>query len=469
MRKPHLLLGVLVVALSGCAQSPSAKTSSGALTPAVAQTVSPSLSPALLRGSLKPELLGHGKIQHIIVIVQENRTVDNLFNGFPGADTAQTGRDSRGKLVTLQQIRLTAPYDLSHKHKAWVSDYDGGKMDRFNKERINCYVKKSKCPARGVAAYGYVPQSETVPYWNMAEQYSFADNMFESNQGPSFPAHQYIVSGTSTIHDGSNLRASENPVDPEDRRRQGGCNSINRTTVETVDQYGNEGYPVFPCFERKSIMDLLNAQNINWRYYQEFAGSGEWHAVDAIQQIWDSPSYADVVYPSSTVLKDIAAKKLAAVTFVTPSAAESDHSGKTNGTGPSWVASIVNAVGESGYWNHTAIIVTWDDWGGWYDHVAPKVYNSYELGFRVPMIVIGPYARAHYVSHTQHEFGSILKFVEQTFNLGSLNTTDVRADNLADCFTFNHRPRPFKHITAPFGPKYFLSRPVSTDDPDDDF
>jgi phospholipase C len=469
MRPLFLLLGVLIVTAAGCAQAPSEKTSSQGLTPAVVGTSSSPLEDSSSRGSLGAMFLGTGKIEHIVVIVQENRTVDNLFNGFPGADTVRSGRNSRGKSVALVPIPMTAPYDLSHKHRAWVSDYDRGNMDRFNKENINCYVKRSGCPDRGVAAYRYVPQSETMPYWQMAEQYAFADKMFETNQGPSFPAHQYIVSGTSTIHDGSNYRASENPVDPKDRRRQGGCNSQNHTTVETIDALGNEGYPVFPCFQRKSIMGLMNARSVSWRYYQEFSGAGEWHAVDAIEQIWDSPSYEDVVYPSSQVLTDIFNGRLADVTFVTPSAAASDHSGRTDGSGPSWVASIVNAIGQSAYWNHTAIIVTWDDWGGWYDHVPPKVYNSYELGFRVPMIVISPYVKRGYLSHSQHEFGSILKFIEKTFNLGSLGTTDVRSDNLSDIFNFHQRPLSFNRILAPLGPKYFLSRPASTQDPDDDF
>jgi phospholipase C len=129
----------------------------------------------------------------------------------------------------------------------------------------------------------------------------------------------------------------------------------------------------------------------------------------------------------------------------------------------------VNAIGKSKYWDHTAIFVTWDEWGGWYDHVKPPQYNSYELGFRVPLIVISPYAKSHYVSHREHEFGSILKFAERALGLGSLDTTDVRSDDLADCFNFSRGPRAFKKIPAPLPPRYFLSQPISNRDPDDDF
>jgi phospholipase C len=408
-----------------------------------------------------------GTIRHIVVIVQENRTVDNLFNGLPGANTVQSGKNTHGQTITLRPIAMTAPYDMSHRHSAWVYDYDHGRMDGFNTESEHCLVE-GECPPPNVASYGYVPRSETKPYWDLAQQYTFADNMFQTNQGPSFPAHQYLISGTSTISNLSHLKAAENPSDPRRVNHQGGCNSLPHATVTTIERNGVEGKPVFPCFDRVSIMNLMNQRDVGWRYYQEFGGSGQWHAVDAIKSIWEGPSYENVRWPSSRVLKDIASDSLAEVTFITPSAEESDHAGSNKGRGPSWVASIVNAIGEGSYWNNTAIIVTWDDWGGWYDHVPPRVYNSYELGFRVPMIVISRYAKRGYVSHTNYEFGSILKFIEQTFDLGTLGTTDVRANDLSDCFNFGAKPRAFKPIAAKYPGRYFEALPVSYESPDDD-
>ena len=410
---------------------------------------------------------GTGTIEHIVVVVQENRSVDNLFNGLPGANTVQSGKNMKGQTVMLQPVSLTAPYDISHRHKAWLDEYDHGRLDGFSSENLNCY-KKGRCPKRDVAAYAYVPQSEIQPYWNMAEQYTFADNMFQTNQGPSFPAHQYIISGTSTINNRSDLKAAENPTDPRRQGRVGGCNSLRSTRVVTIDRSGKEGRAVYPCFDRISIMNLMNQRDVSWHYYQEYGGSGLWHAVDAIETIREGPSYENVRWPSAQVLKDIASDRLAEVTFVTPSAAESDHAGKNNGTGPSWVASIVNAIGKSSYWKDTAIIVVWDDWGGWYDHVPPQIYNSYELGFRVPMIVVSPYAKNGYVSHTPYEFGSILKFIERTFDLASLGTTDVRANDLSDCFDFGAKPRVFKPIAAKYPARYFETLPISYENPDDD-
>jgi phospholipase C len=213
-------------------------------------------------------------------------------------------------------------------------------------------------------------------------------------------------------------------------------------------------------------MELVDRKGLSWRYYHATPGAGIWNGPDAILHIRESPEYeADVITPPSQVLTDIAGGRLANVVWVTPTGLASDHSLATDGSGPSWVASVVNAIGESPYWDSTAIFVTWDDWGGWYDHVKPPVYNSYELGFRVPLIVISPYAKHHHISHRQHEFGSILKFTEKIFGLPSLHTTDVRSDDLFDCFDFSKPPSKFKHIPAKYPPSYFMHQPST--EPDD--
>jgi len=409
------------------------------------------------------------RITHVIVIIQENRTVDDLFNGYPGADTVQSGENPQGETIPLTPVSLAAPFDLSHRHTAWVADYNRGKMNGFSGEHVHCLRRsQSKCPTRQVAAYSYVPEDEVEPYWEMARSYVLSDRMFATNQGPSFPAHQYLVSGTSTIADGSTIKASENVSDPQKKGRQGGCDSVRGARVATINALGGAGPLVYPCFKRHSIMEEMNDAGITWRYYQAHSGAGQWHAVDAIQPIWAGPSYKNVIWPSRRVLQDVAAGQLADVTFVTPTAEASDHAGVTNGSGPDWVASVVNAVGESQFWKSTAIFVVWDDWGGWYDHVAPTLYNSYENGFRVPLLVISPYAKHGYVSHTAYEFGSILKFIETTFALPSLGTTDERAKNITNPFDFGSHPRKFVPIPRRRSKQYFLSR---TDDrsPDDDY
>jgi phospholipase C len=445
----------VIVALVGCSQN----------------TTSPTSPPVPIAdrsaGAMRPLSGTSTPITHVVIIFQENRTTNDLFNGLPGAMTTRTGQNSYGQTVKLQPRLLTAPYDISHAHSAFETEWANGAGNGWNLVASSC-KKPHKCPPADIRAYGYVPEKEVEPYFVMARRYAFGANMFQTNQGPSFPAHQYILSGTSTISDGSNLRAAENPQTPQ-KKNTGGCDSPAGSLVKLIDQYGNEDQTAYPCFDRNSLIALVENNNLTWRYYQAGSGPGLWHGPDAILPIYKSPEFkTDVVSPPSQVLTDIKNGNLANVVWVTPTGAASDHAGSTDGSGPSWVASVVNTIGASKYWDNTAIFVTWDDWGGWFDPVAPPQYNSYELGFRVPLLVISAYAKQHYISNVQHEFGSILKFTEETFKLGSLGTTDVRADDLADCFNFSKGPRKFVPIPAPLNAAYFLHQPVGGP-PDDDF
>jgi len=459
----RLRLGVaFVFVLSACSQPPAAGSISQGSDHAT--LIAPELPSARRSGARS--LLGGGKIQHVVIIIQENRTTDNLFNGLPGADTATSGLNTAGETVQLQSIPMVTTWDPGHSHAAFTVDYDSGRMDGFNLEQSTCH-QHGACPPVDERAYTYVRHSDIEPYFSMAEQYAFADNMFSSQAGPSFPGHQYLLSGTSTVSESSPLRAADNP-EGKTQKFTAGCDSPKGTVVSLIDPAGTLNREVYPCFDRLALTDLIDNQSLTWRYYETGTGAGLWNAPDAIKHIRYSSEYSkDVISPPSRALKDIANNNLADVVWITPGPRASDHPGHTDGSGPSWVASIVNAIGQSSYWNSTAIFVTWDDWGGFYDHDAPHQYNSFELGFRVPLIVIGPYAKQGYVSHAQHEFGSILKFTEEVFNLGSLNATDVRADDLSDCFSFSGKPRKFVPIKAPLNAEYFLHARDSGS-PDDD-
>ncbi len=384
-------------------------------------------------------------IQHIVIIFQENRTPDDIFQGVPGADIANTAVDWHGDTVHLHSASLGAPYDLGHSHGNFVRDYNNGRMDGFDRD----------FPSQNhLLPFVYAPRSEVQPYYDMATQYVFADHMFQSNQGPSFPAHLYIVSGTATERSISSYRVSSNGHNSRTLgRATPGCDAPASAVVRTINVGdGSPGPSPFPCFDRPVLPDFLDAKGVSWRYYQHFSGVGLWHAFDAIRHIRYGPDYANVVNPPETILTDIAKGHLAGVSWVMPDGAHSDHpSARGNKGGPSWVAAVVNAVGKSKYWQTTAIFVTWDDWGGFYDHVPPPIINHYELGFRVPLVVISPYAKRGYVSKGTHEFGSILAFSEEAFGIpkGALNSTDRRADDLTDAFDFTQKPRAFVPIKAP--------------------
>ncbi len=426
----------LAIGLASCAGQGKSFTAGQSFTPAVNQTAE--------QGYLQLAALPT-PIQHVVIIFQENRTPDYLFQGVPGADIAKTAIDSNGQKVPLHATSLSTTWDLGHSHSAFLRDYDNGKMDGFDIGQL---------PENHLRPYAFAPASEAQPYHDMATQYVFADRMFQTNQGPSFPAHLYIITGTAADPTIYPSRVRDNPYDPaKGGGAQAGCDCTKTTLVRTINALdGSNGPTVFPCFDRPALSDLLDAKKVTWKYYQATPAAGLWHAFDAIKHVRYGPDYKNVIYPSQTILTDIAAGNLAGVSWVNPSSPWSDHAGTNSKTqGPAWVAAVVNAIGKSKYWSSTAIFITWDDWGGWYDHVKPPILNHIELGFRVPLVVISPYAKAGYVSKVQHEFGSILAFSEETFGIskGALHATDGRADDLRDAFNFNQKPRAFKVIKAP--------------------
>jgi phospholipase C len=439
-------------------------------------------------GAQTVNLTATAVIQRVVVIFQENRTPDNLFQDpvliGRGADIAGSGLNSLGQTIQLAPMDLGTAgsipqnYDLSHTNAAFVAMYDGGKMD--GADLINC-GPTANCPAN--PQYKYVMPSDVQPYFALAEQYTFGDRMFQTNQGPSFPAHQFIISGTSAPTATSPLFASENTSEAP-----AGCIAPATETVTMIDAAGSETSqpPQYPCFDHPTLTDLLEAAGLTWRYYAPTAGS-IWTGPDAINHICQpqtvngtltctGPDWNNnVIIPEWQVLEDIANHQLPQVSWVIPDGEHSDHAKGNDGTGPAWVASIVNSIGNSEYWANTAIIITWDDWGGWYDHVAPKVVNDgvswgsgYVYGFRVPLIVVSPYAKASYISHTTHDFGSILKFIETTFNLPSLGYADAPADDLSDCFSLTQSPLPFQLIPAAKDAKSFINSKAPPTDPDDD-
>ena len=421
------------------------------------------------------------KLQHIVVIFQENRTPDNLFHDpvliQRGADIASSGPDSSGNTLQLTPTSLAVPFDLSHAHSAFVIMYDDGKMDGVDKIPVSCPAGTT-CPPH--PQYQYVQSSDVGPYYQLAEQYPFGDRMFQTNQGPSFPAHQFIISGTSAPTATSNLFAAENTDG------QAGCAAFPGSYVRMIDPAGKESSTMYPCFEHPTLTDELDAKGVSWRYYAPTAGS-IWTGPNAImhmcqpqtqngQLACSGATWNKVIIPGTQVLTDIANSQLPAVSWIIPAGQYSDHPAIDSTAGPSWVASIVNAIGNSSYWSNTAIIITWDDWGGWYDHVPPpKVIedgtswgSGYVYGFRVPLVVVSPYARAQYISHVTHDFGSILNFIEQTFGLASLGYADARADNLSDCFNFGQSPLQFQTISAPLSAEHFLNDKTPATDPDSD-
>ena len=263
-----------------------------------------------------------------------------------------------------------------------------------------------------------------------------------------------------------------------------GCDAPKGTHTSLISETGvwkpyvNKG--PFPCFTYATIRDLLDAAGVSWRYYVPPSKDNFGKllsAFDAISTVRYGSEWTDghISAPQTNVFSDISGGQLQNVSWVIPDEPDSDHPGESVDDGPQWVASVVNAIGESPYWNSTAIVVVWDDWGGLYDNASPPQVGFGGLGFRVPAIVISPYAKigsgsqGGYISPTQYEFGSILKYIEQNWNLGTLGTSDARANSLIDSFDYLQTPRTFTPIPSSLSKEYFIRRKPSYMPIDDDF
>ncbi len=380
-----------------------------------------------------------GQIQHLIVIIQTERTFDDLFSGYPGADAPRYGCASDSATQPAgghgscppgdTRVPLTAVRLGKRPCKIYpgLGDYFGtiwndGRMDGWNK----LDKKNPLCP------YTHVEQSGTQPYWALAKRYAVADHTFASTHFGFFTDQLYVIAGTSEI-------ARKVWVVGIPDELPYGCDAPpgTRTTI-LAHGYVRLGGP-FPCFTQFPTMaNLFDDAGVSWKYYYD-RGRGSWNPFQAVKYVFRGPDWErNMSTPATNVLSDIAQGNLAAVSSVLSPYADSDSPGTHNG--PRWVNALVQAVMKSNYWRSTAIVVIWNNEGDgqYYDNVAPPQLDEVGLGFRVPLIVVSPYAKRHFVSHTDYEFGSLLKFMEENWNLPSLggHATDWRANSISDMFDF---------------------------------
>ncbi|HXD90858.1 MAG TPA: alkaline phosphatase family protein, partial [Candidatus Binataceae bacterium] len=400
---------------------------------------------------------------HIVIIVQENRTFDNLFATYPGADGTTVGKTHDGTM-RLREAKLESSISPGNGYAHWIRDYNHGRMNDFDLDPIG------RTP--GTYVYQYVNPAQIGPYWDLAKHYVLSDHTFQTEGSGSFTAHQDLIRG------GTEIDSSHNIIDFP-TRAPWGCDAPTGTTTSLItadnqwQQYQGRG--PFPCLTYRTLRDLLDPKQLSWRYYAptvggSFAGN-LWNAFDVIRAVRYGPEWSlNEATPETRVFEDISRDTLPAVSWVIPDFQNSDHPGDNSDTGPSWVAQVVNAIGRSPAWDTTAIVIVWDDWGGWYDHVAPPGPRRYGgLGFRVPMIVVSPYAKPGYVSHRRYELGSIVRFVEDNWHLPQLGTTDVRAaDFVDDFFDFTRPPRKFEPTAGKYSKVYFLEQRPSNLPVDDE-
>jgi phospholipase C len=374
-------------------------------------------------------------IKHVVFVIKENRTTDHLFGRFPGVDGVTEGFDGdETRPLTRPPDRL--PEDIPHCYECAIESWNEGRMNQFARNEPG-----------DLYAYTQMQGPEDLPnYWRWAEEYALSDNFFASAQGPSFPNHLFTIAAQSGgTHYNPNQEQPRVSIFTEvtGLAKSWGCDSLEEAYVEVVDSEGQvEQVP--PCFDFMTEADLLDGKGIPWAYYAAWNDQAGyiWSAFSAIERVRMNPEvWERHIFPVDNFVADVRGGRLAPVTWVTPRYEVSEHPEWSFCHGENWTTEIVNAVMASEFWRDTAIFITWDDYGGFYDHVPPPQVDDFGFGFRVPLLTISPYAKRGYIDSQLGEFSSVLRFIEDNWGLSQLTHRDRDAFNLSYVFDFTQAPR----------------------------
>lgn len=377
--------------------------------------------------SATPEFVpGFNNIQHIVFIIKENRTFDNMFGTYPGANGATTATISTGQVIPLAHSADRIARDLDH---SWYGSFvaaDYNRMDNFDLI-LNANLNGD------YLALSQQTQSDMPNYWLYADNFVLGDAMYSSLRGPSFPNHLYSVAAQSG--------GAVNSPHGSNGTTSWGCDASSTSLVDVVDTNGVLT-SVYPCFNFLTLVDSLQNAGISWNYYSPamFAPGYEWNALDSIDQIRNSSLWSTHVPLNTQFVTDARNGNLASVSWLITSSSTSEHPTASVCNSENWTVQQLNAVMQGPLWKSTAIFITWDDFGGFFDHVPPPTNDEYGLGLRVPLLIISPYALPGYISHTTYEFSSFLKFVEERFGLAPLGTRDANANDMLDSFNLTQNP-----------------------------
>ena len=470
------LLG-LAVLLAGCSPPP------------------PRLAPPSARtwGSPVNTVSGIHKIQHVIFVMQENRSFDSYFGTYPGADgIVMRGGRSRACLPPLgggpcrhlyadhQDVNSGGPHDFATSAKAMDHGRMDGSLRLAMKAHRHCRdLTNPVCTASdGTDALGYHTGSDLPNYWSYARHFVLEDHLFEPVRSWSLPEHLAQVSGWSAR---CTSRAPSSCVnDP---------GAVGHSPVGGFTGTAGARANPNPTYSWTDLTYLLHQHHVSWGYYvhpgsepdcrdgaslacadieQDSSTAGAWNPLPNFVTVQRDHQLHDIA-PISRFRAAAAAGTLPAVSWVVPSGTTSEHPPSRISVGQSYVTSLINTVMRGPDWRSTAIFLAWDDSGGFYDHVQPPYVDHNGFGLRVPGMVISPYARAGYVDHQTLSFDAYLKFVEDDFLNGRrLNpSTDGRPDprpdvrennpilgNLANSFDFSQQPR--RPLLLPVHPKTTL-------------
>ncbi len=371
-------------------------------------------------------------IKRVLYVMMENRSFDNLFGRFPGVNGTTTGV-KWGEETKLIRCPDWLPGDLPHDRAAALNCLNDGKLDGF---------------AGGVYgdpwSYSQFQEGQLPNYWSWAKEYALSDNFFASALGPSYPNHFFFVAGQSggVIDNPENIEVELGPNDY--RFKSWGCDAIGDDVFVLVkDDQGNLTKHN-TCFRFKTVGEQLTEIGVDWRYYASVPGQVGyfWNAYNGIEGVFHTDLWQEHAANSvDRLVHDIEADELPAVTWVTPHFALSDHPPASSAFAHNWLTDVVNAVMRSDMWEHTAIFITWDEWGGFYDSVMPPVLDETGLGFRVPLLTISPYARRGLIDDEVGEFSTPLRFISDNWGLDYLTPRIANTHNFEHVFDFAAGPR----------------------------
>jgi phospholipase C len=371
-------------------------------------------------------------IKRVVYVNLENRSFDNLFGRFPGANGATSGV-RWGQEIPLIHCPEWLPGDLPHDLTAWNDSFNGGAMDGFAQGTYGPYY-----------SYSQFDRQDIPNYWHWAENFVLSDNFFASAAGPSFNNHLYWIAGQAggAIDNPENIQVQRF----EDGRifKSWGCDAYGENVFVLVkDEVGNVTKHD-TCFNFKTVGEQLSEKDIDWVSYSAnpFQAGYIWQAYSAIEQVFRSELWDEHIWPVDDLFRDIEAGALPSVSWITPRFQLSDHPPFSTKHAHNWVTRIVNGIMRSPMWDSVAIFITWDEWGGLFDHVTPPEIDPWPLGFRVPLLVISPYAKNGYIDDALGEFSSPLRFIADNWGLPYLTDRIRRSHNFEHVFDFRQRPRP---------------------------
>jgi phospholipase C len=366
-------------------------------------------------------------IKHIVIIVKENRSFDNYFGLFPGADGTSHALLADGKVAPLGHTPDHTLLDLGHAGSSAVLAMNNGRMDQFD------LLPGSIQDGRDIAD-SQMRESDIPSYWHYAQHFTLDDHFFSTIAGPSFPNHLVTIAASSN-----------NTVDnPRGQTYHAwGCDGGPYSVVTAIDPNTGRAYLTKPCFDIQTIADTFQKYHVSWKYYSpgQYQSGYIWDSFDAIKHIRYSHLWTTLAdYPVQRFTSDARSGKLPSVSWEVMNAEVSEHPPYSVCVGENWTVDQINAIMRGKNWKSTLIVLTWDDFGGFYDHVAPPREDYISLGPRVPTLIISPYARPHYVDHHMMEFDSILKFIEDDFHLPALTSRDRGAPSLLTSLNFKQHP-----------------------------